>query len=84
MAAGKPVIASRVGGVPHYVRDGETGLLFENENVEDLAEKLRALLRSPELQARLGQNGYRIARAQYTEAVWGRKMQELIELTVLG
>ena len=84
MAAGKPVIGSRVGGVPHYIRDGETGLIFESENVDDLAEKLRLLLNAPELQARLGQNGYRIARAQYNEAEWGRKMQEMIELTVNG
>ena len=84
MAAGKPVIGSRVGGVPYYIREGETGLLFESENVDELAEKLRLLLSSPELQARLGQNGYRIARAQYNEAEWGRKVKELIELAVLG
>jgi glycosyltransferase involved in cell wall biosynthesis len=84
MAAGKPVIGSRVGGVPYYIRDGETGLIFESENVDELAEKLRLLLNSPELRARLGQNGQRIARAQYNEAEWGRKVKELIELTVLG
>ena len=84
MAAGKPVIGSRVGGVPYYIRDGETGLIFESENVDELAEKLQLLLNSPELQARLGQNGQRIARAQYNEAEWGRKVKELIELTVLG
>ena len=84
MAAGKPVIGSRVGGVQYYIREGETGLLFESENVDELAEKLRLLLSSPELQARLGQNGYRIARAQYNEAEWGRKVKELIELAVLG
>ena len=84
MAAGKPVIGSRVGGVPYYIRDGETGLIFESENVDELAEKLRLLLNSPELRARLGQNGQRIARAQYNEAEWGRKVKELIELTDLG
>jgi glycosyltransferase involved in cell wall biosynthesis len=84
MAAGKPVIGSRVGGVPYYIREGETGLIFESENIDELAEKLRLLLSSPDLRARLGQNGQRIARAQYNEAEWGRKMKELIELTVLG
>jgi glycosyltransferase involved in cell wall biosynthesis len=84
MAAGKPVIGSRVGGVPHYIREGETGLIFESENADELAQKLRLLLNSPEMQARMGQNGYRIARAQYNEAEWGRKVKELIELAVLG
>lgn len=84
MAAGKPVIGSRVGGVPYYIREGETGLIFESENVDELSEKLRLLLSSPELRARLGQNGQRIARAQYNEAEWGRIVKEIIELTVLG
>lgn len=84
MAAGKPVIGSRVGGVPYYVRDGETGLIFESENVDELAEKLRLLLSSPEMQARMGQNGQRFARAQYNEEEWGRKVKDMIELAVLG
>jgi glycosyltransferase involved in cell wall biosynthesis len=84
MAAGKPVVAANVGGVAHYVREGQTGLIFESENVDDLAEKLRLLLSSPDMQAHFGKNGYRIARAQYNEAEWGRKVKEAIELTVLG
>lgn len=37
MAAGKAVIAPRIGGCPEVVADGETGFLFESRNVEDLA-----------------------------------------------
>ncbi len=37
MAAGKPVIAPRIGGCPEVVADGETGYLFESRNVDDLA-----------------------------------------------
>lgn len=84
MAAGKPLIGPKVGGVPQYVRDGINGLLFERENCDDLAEKLRILLGSPDLRERMGRAGYEIAQAQYTAEVWGRKMQEMIELTVRG
>lgn len=42
--SGRPVIASRIGGVPELVSDGETGLLFEPGNAAQLEEKLNALL----------------------------------------
>jgi glycosyltransferase involved in cell wall biosynthesis len=54
MAFGRPIVASRVGGIPHYVRDGETGLLFESEDVDGLAARLARVLSDPALAARLG------------------------------
>ncbi len=39
----KPMIASCVGGIPHLVRDGRTGYLFESKNSDDMAEKLLLL-----------------------------------------
>lgn len=41
MNAGLLVISSRVGGVPFIIDDGRTGLLFESDNSDDLAEKMR-------------------------------------------
>jgi len=83
-AAGKPVIAPKVGGVPYYVQDGVNGLLFEPENVADLARQLRRLLSSPELQAELGKNGMALVRSRYNETEFGRKFLEMVELTVKG
>lgn len=54
MAMGKPVIASRLGGIPELVSEDETGLLFEPRNAEDLAAKLILLRASPERRRRLG------------------------------
>ncbi len=48
MAAGTPVIASRVDGVPHYVRDGVDGLLFTSEDSGELEIAIRAVLDDPE------------------------------------
>ena len=42
-AAGLPVIASRIGGIPEVVRDGETGLLFTPGDAGELARHLRRL-----------------------------------------
>lgn len=57
MAAGRPVIASRVGGVPEVVRDGRDGLLVPPGDAEALAGAVLALLRDPVLAARLGRSG---------------------------
>jgi len=44
MAFEVPIVASRVDGIPHYVEDGRTGLLFEPGDFKDLASKLREAL----------------------------------------
>ncbi len=44
LASGRPVVASRSGGNVDIVREGRTGLLFEPDDVEDLAAQLRRLL----------------------------------------
>jgi glycosyltransferase involved in cell wall biosynthesis len=59
MAAGLPVVATRVGGLAEAVVDGETGLLVEPEDVDGLAAALRRLLEQAELRRRLGEGGRR-------------------------
>ena len=54
MAAGVPVIASRVGGVPFQVEDGRTGFLYEAGDVAALAAHLDELMSSRELRDRIG------------------------------
>ena len=48
MNAGLLVISSRVGGVPYMIEDGKTGLLFESENCNDLADKMTWALVHPQ------------------------------------
>jgi glycosyltransferase involved in cell wall biosynthesis len=57
LAAGRPVVATRVGGVPDVVADGEDGFLVEPGDVEALADRLAELARDPELRARFGAAG---------------------------
>ena len=63
IAAGRPVVASRVGGIPLTVIDGETGFLVPRGNVEDLADAIARILDDPELAARLASGARRHARA---------------------
>jgi glycosyltransferase involved in cell wall biosynthesis len=50
-------VATRVGGVPDVVRDGEDGFLVEAGATEDLADRLGRLARDPALRARMGKKG---------------------------
>ncbi len=57
MAAGLPVIASRVGGIPEAVEDGVTGILVEPEDAEALAEAIRWMVENPEEREEMGRRG---------------------------
>ncbi|HKZ27199.1 MAG TPA: glycosyltransferase [Rubrobacteraceae bacterium] len=52
-AAGMPVVATDLGGISEFVKHEENGLLFERENVEDLARQLRRLGEEPGLLEKL-------------------------------
>lgn len=56
MAFGRPIIGSRIGGIPEQVRDGVEGLLFEPGNVQDLADSLDTLVENPEKAREMGNN----------------------------
>jgi glycosyltransferase involved in cell wall biosynthesis len=56
LAVGTPVIATRVGGIPEVVRDGENGLLVAPASPEALTKAVRRFVAEPELRARLAAN----------------------------
>lgn len=74
MAAGTPVLGARTGGIPEVVADGETGLLFEPDDPEDLLDKLRRLCTDAALRQRLGEAGRERARTHFDE----RKQHEVV------
>lgn len=57
MAAGKPVIATRVGAVPRLIEEDKTGMLIELGDVAGLSAAILNLLEAPERAQRLGKNG---------------------------
>jgi glycosyltransferase involved in cell wall biosynthesis len=56
-AMSRPVIGSRLGGIPELIDQGHTGLLCEPGNAADLAEKIRFMLERPDLCREWGRNG---------------------------
>jgi len=65
MAAKRPVVATRVGGIPDAVVDGETGFLAVVGDDEAIAAALVRLLAEPDLRARMGEAGSTRARSLY-------------------
>ena len=66
MAAGLPVIATRVGGIPELVADGETGLLVPPDDASQLAAAIERLAADPELRARQGAGGAARVAAEFS------------------
>lgn len=54
MAYGKPVIGSRIGGIPEQIKDGVTGCLFTMGDAEELASKLTMVMADRDLRIRMG------------------------------
>ncbi len=65
LAAGRPVVATRVGGVPDVVRDGEDGYLVELGDVETLASRLATLAQDEDLRHAMGERGRSRVVARY-------------------
>jgi glycosyltransferase involved in cell wall biosynthesis len=79
MAAGVPVVASAVGGIPELVVDGETGLLVPAGDAEALAGALRRLLGDPALRRRFGDAGRARALEHFGVGAFRRAHIELYE-----
>lgn len=79
-ACGCPVVASRVGGIPHVVREGQNGLLACPGDVEDLARALSTLLGDRGLAERMGRRGRELVVNQHGwDALTRRTEQVLVE-----
>jgi phosphatidylinositol alpha-1,6-mannosyltransferase len=76
-ACGVPVIAGRSGGIPDAVRDGETGLLVDSENLEDVSSAVRRLLDNKTLAGLLGAGGRHAVETYYN---WRRVATDLYEI----
>jgi glycosyltransferase involved in cell wall biosynthesis len=65
MACGVPVVGFDVGGMADVVRDGETGILVEPENVAGLRDAIETILHDDELRSRLSRNCRQVALTEF-------------------
>ncbi len=67
LAIGKPIIGSWIGGIPELVRKDKTGLLFEYNNVQELAEKINYLFDNRDIAKEFGDNAKELAKQEFSK-----------------
>ncbi|NEQ99917.1 MAG: glycosyltransferase family 4 protein [Cyanothece sp. SIO2G6] len=77
MACQVPVIGSDSGEIPHVIDEG--GLVFPEGNADELAERLRQLMRSPERHHDLAQAGYHRAMTKYTNLALAKELLDFYQ-----
>jgi glycosyltransferase involved in cell wall biosynthesis len=84
MAAGVPVVASAVSGIPEVVVDGETGWLVPPENPQALAAALDEVLTGPAEARRRGEAGRRRVDERFRPSVAAARWREVVRATPAG
>lgn len=82
MAAGLPLVASRLGGIPETVEDGRSGILVEPGSVGELASSLIALAKDKELRRSMGAAGRLRALQRFDSEVVARTMLEVYRAAI--
>lgn len=77
MVAGRPVVATSVGGVPELVEDGVNGILVASGDREGVAKALVRLAASPELRKTMGMAGFARASERHRQSVFTRTLESM-------
>ena len=84
LAAERPAVATRVGGVPDVIRDGVDGYLVDPGDIDELAERLARLARNPLERAKMGAAGRARVLERYTVARLVEDTDELYRSLLAG
>lgn len=79
LAIGKPVIGANIGGIPELVKDNESGLIYEYNNIDDLKSKMEILFNNQELVNKLGKNAKEQATKLYTKEVYYNNIMQIYQ-----
>jgi glycosyltransferase involved in cell wall biosynthesis len=78
-AAGKPVVASNLGGIASLVENGNTGLLFNPGDATDLARQVDTLWRAPDSVGRMGAYARKLVEEKFSPAVVYRQLMGIAQ-----
>ena len=84
MALGKPVLASAVGGIRELVEDGNTGLLFEPENIADFCRQAERMIVSPALRDSLSERGRNFVVRERAWSVLSQRYRQIYDFVLQG
>lgn len=77
MAAGKPVVATKVGVIPEIIEDGKTGYLVQPKDTQAMAERLLELLKDKEKLRSMGLSAQQLIQQKFTEDILVTKTEQV-------
>jgi glycosyltransferase involved in cell wall biosynthesis len=77
-ALGKPVLGARIGGIPEYIDENITGLLYEHDNIDEMTEKINTLMRQQALCEEMGRAARKITEIKYNPRIHYGEIIKLI------
>ena len=77
MSMQNPTIATKVGGIPEMIYDGETGFLIDEDDSEKWIEKISLLINNKEMRERLGKNARNLVIEKFN---WDKLSKEFVEI----
>ena len=80
MACSRPVIASRVGGIPEVIHEGVNGFMTEAGDAAGLRDRMQCLLDDPALADEMGRNGRRMVRELFSPHSYFKGYSEIVEI----
>lgn len=80
----RPVIGSAVGGIPEHLRDGETGILVESNNIKKLADAIHELYRDHEKSRYMGEQGHALLMKEFTMNAHVKSLRTIYAKTIAG
>ena len=78
MAAGLPIIGTPVGGIPDFLKDGETGLFCEPNNPKSIAKKVKLLLADNSFRQKIIANAQKLVAEKYDWNLIAEKMRQIL------
>ncbi|MES3031606.1 MAG: glycosyltransferase family 4 protein [Patescibacteria group bacterium] len=84
MAAGIPVIATPVGGIVDFLKDGETGLFAEVKNPKNIAQKVEKLLKDRESRDMIIANAFAMVKEKYDWSKIAGEMKKVLQSDILS
>jgi glycosyltransferase involved in cell wall biosynthesis len=84
MASARPVVATRVGGVPDLIEDEVSGLLVEPGDTDGLSDCVGRLLRDPLIRTRMGNRGREVARTRFLRDTVVARYRQIYEDVIEG
>ena len=83
LVVGKPVIGSKIAGIPELVKDNKTGLLNDLGNIEQLTEKMKILYKDADIARKMGEQARKDAIIEFDKKQYYNKIikvyKDLIE-----